>query len=854
MQMPITPQSIKSEKSSILQCKLCGSPIKNNIWFNQTNNHDCFCCNGCKMVYSMLMESEQSASPEDFKKSDLYQKCVAAGIIPQPDTSDTRTSHNGSENPETENNASSVDSANTLIWAFSVDNMWCPACAWVVEEILRKTKGVIEASCNFTTDRGKVSYNPVITSPHALEIAIENLGYQVNGLVDSPKKNTKEFIRLAITLFLTMNIMMFSWSIFSGFFWQLSKISVQMLSWPVFVMSTIVLCYGGYPIHKKALRGILTKSLGMETLISIGSITAYGYSVFQLLRESIHLYFDTSSMLVLLILFGKRLEQSSKEKIVSGLTDFFSLTPKKVKRCCERFPNGHYVPATRLKVGDLFQVEAGEVLAADGIALKGEAAIDESSITGEVKPLHVSKGTHVKSGTQIISGQILIKALKVGEESVLGKMITIMENTLSGKTRQSKKFDGILKTFVPFILCISLLSYLFGVFIGLSPHESLNRSLSVLVISCPCALGIAIPLALTAGASLAGKIGILVRDLEAFEKVYGLDSVVFDKTGTLTNGKMELITILTTNSITSKEVLQLACAMETNSNHYIAEAIKAYGSDHGIKHLQVEKLSFDSNGIQGIFKGRKVRLGSRNFVADSEIPHFNGDITTDNSQLISEIFLSINDKVVASLQFGDTIKDDVEDLIKCLKRKGLSLYLVSGDGEYATQFVGKKVGIVAESCHGDLLPHEKAHFITELKKSGNNAIMVGDGVNDAPAMVASDLAVAVRSGLSPGEGVASITLMREEPRQLIDFIQLARQVNATVKQNIMAAVIYNLIGIPIAASGLLNPIFAVTAMLLSSLSVTFNTLYMLKKEQKRVNPQKAGQKSKIYSSYNIVNS
>ena len=165
MQMPITPQSIKSEKSSILQCKLCGSPIKNNIWFNQTNNHDCFCCNGCKMVYSMLMESEQSASPEDFKKSDLYQKCVAAGIIPQPDTSDTRTSHNGSENPETENNASSVDSANTLIWAFSVDNMWCPACAWVVEEILRKTKGVIEASCNFTTDRGKVSYIRLLHHP-----------------------------------------------------------------------------------------------------------------------------------------------------------------------------------------------------------------------------------------------------------------------------------------------------------------------------------------------------------------------------------------------------------------------------------------------------------------------------------------------------------------------------------------------------------------------------------------------------------------------------------------------------------------------------------------------------------------
>ena len=818
---------------TLVPCKLCGLPVKTSV----DPSKDFFCCNGCKMVHTMLMESDQYQYSQDFKDTDLYKQCVAAGII--PDTSEQREA-SAEQTPEVGAKESSgtdgeapIDSGNFLTLNFQIQNMWCPACAWVVENTLTRSKGVINSTCNFSSDRGSVLYDPVKTSPEKIYTAIKKLGYPCADLGQTPQKNKKEFVRICVTLFLTMNVMMLSWSIYSGFFIELSPRSVQLLAWPVFLMATVVVFYGGYPIHKRALANITSGWPGMETLISTGSFSTYSYSLFHFYKGSIHLYFDAASMLILLILTGKMLEQSAKNKISEGLAGFFSLVPQKVRICAAQFPKGRYVSIKQLSQGDSFLAEQGEILAADGIITKGAAVIDESSITGEAKPVNVSLQGAVKSGTRIISGKIQVKAVRVGGDSILGRMLAIMENSLSEKTAQTQRFESLLKFFVPSVMGLSVFTFFFWLLYGLTSYEAFNRGISVMVISCPCALGIAIPLALVAGISAARKNGILVRDFEAFERVDGLDTIVFDKTGTLTTGKLKVLGMDTTIDFPEQKAWQIIHAMEQGSDHYIAHTIKTYGIDQDLVPFELENLVYHPNGISCGFQDEAYCFGSMDFVSKSNgsVPSFISP-SRQGAQIISTVFLSAGDIIVAAVHLGDSMKPGVTSLVADLDKMGLTCFLISGDAKKTTLAAGNFVQIPIANTHGGFLPHEKAEFIKVLKQTGKKVAMVGDGVNDAPAMAQSDIAMAVHSGLNPAEGVAAITLMQETPVQLIDFIILAKRVNRKVRQNLIFALVYNIISIPVAASGLLNPIIAATAMLLSSLSVTCNTLLLVKRESK----------------------
>jgi heavy metal translocating P-type ATPase len=827
--------------NTTVPCKLCSLPVK----ISKDHKKDLFCCNGCKMVYTMLTESNQfkpnKVKPDqqsgrakdspDFKDTDLYKQCVAAGII--PDTTEKEPVSDLSATPS--NNETDIDihidSANLLTLNFQINQMWCPACAWVLEKALVQSNGIIKASCNFSSDRGNVLYDPIKTSPDKIFNTIEKLGYTSTFFDEKPKKKTKEFIRLFVTLFLTMNVMMLSWAIYSGFFIELTARSIKMLALPVSLMASVVVFYGGYPIHKRALTGIKSGRPGMETLISTGSLSTYFYSIFHVFKGSIHLYFDAASMLILLILIGKMLEQSAKAKISQGLWSFFSLVPQKVRICTKIFPKGRYVAIKQLSKGDTFLAEQGEILAGDGIVIKGIAVIDESSITGEAKPVNINSGDKVKSGTRIMSGSIRVKAIKVGEESILGRMLSIMENSLSEKTVQTQRFETLLKFFVPAVMGLSVLTWFFWILNGLSSYEAFNRGISVLVISCPCALGIAIPLALVAGVSAAGKKGILVRNFEAFESVEGLDTIVFDKTGTLTKGKLAILGMDTATDFSLKKAMHIACTLEEGSDHYIANTFNAYKNTTDISPLELTNIIYHSNGISCGFQDKKYCFGSLAFVSkkSSLAPSFVSP-SKHGDQIISTVFLSEDNNIVAAVHLGDSMKSGAKELISDLDKMGLTSFLISGDAQKPTLDAGSFVQIPVERNHGGLLPHEKANFIKELKKSGKKTAMVGDGVNDAPAMAQSDIAIAVHSGLNPGEGVAAITLMKETPVQLLEFIKIAKHVNRKVKQNLLFALVYNVISIPVAASGLLNPIIAATAMLLSSLSVIFNTLLLVKNE------------------------
>ncbi|MGM0644209.1 MAG: heavy metal translocating P-type ATPase [Thermodesulfobacteriota bacterium] len=816
-------------------CRLCGLPVKISSKHPPEDTSALFCCSGCRMVYSMLMESGMADDSVDFTQTELFKECVAAGVIPDPAGGEPPE-----EKDETEDETgtefepapfSRGDSDHLLPLGFTISGMWCPACAWVVEKALQKADGVAAVSCNFSSDRARVRYDPVRTSPEKIFKTVEKLGYKAVPLGRETKKKTGEFVRLSVTAFLTMNVMMLSWAVYSGFFIDLSPISVRMIAWPAFAMATVVVFYGGYPIHRRAFAGIRTGRPGMEALITAGSFATYFYSVFHLFESSIHLYFDAASMLILLVLIGKMLEQSAKDRIAEGLSDFFSLVPKKVNIITDRFPNGRYVSAEQLGSGDLFRAREGEILAADGVVENGDARIDESSITGEAKPVNAAAGEKVKSGTRILSGDISVRAESVGEHSVLGRMIAIMEESLSGKTARTERFEGLLKFFVPLVILLAVCVYVFWTVIGLSSYEAFSRGVSVLVISCPCALGIAIPLALVAGVSKCGEKGILVRDFEAFEKAALLDTIVFDKTGTLTTGKLAVLDVETMNGFSKQQAWQLILALEQGCDHYIARTLRSGNDARELPLPEIQDVTFHSNGVSGTHDGRMLRLGSVGFVLSKDRRTAPGSLAENtDTRIISTVYLSADDEIVASVHLGDTIRGSVQKLVADLSKNGFSTCLVSGDAPAPTFEVASAVGIPSECARGGLLPDEKAAFISRLNESGKRTAMVGDGINDAPAMAQSDLAVAVHSGLTPGEGVAAITLMQEDPAQLTDFFHLSRTVNRKVRQNLIFALVYNITAIPIAAAGFLNPVIAAGAMLLSSLSVTCNTLLLVRKK------------------------
>jgi heavy metal translocating P-type ATPase len=828
---PEPKPKLSGTHSSRAVCDLCGLSLRHGqvlATIDAKAYH--FCCNGCRQVFNILLEASDGGSPETFKHSELFKQCVAKGIIPKSEAELAQKQRRAPATPVDESTADQ-QTENVLDLVLKVGNMWCPACAWLIDEALQKSAGVVESACNFTTDRLQVRYDPVRTSPTQIIQTIARLGYKAAAPDDTTHgvERRKEFVRFAISAFLTMNIMMLSWALYSGFLTEFSPETIYKLSWPAFVMATIVLVYGGFGFFRKAWAGLTNAAFSMETLIIIGSLSAYCYSTASLLAGSIHLYYDTSAMLITLVLLGKSLENRAKGRVLEGLDNFLSLKPTKVRICTDQYPQGRFVAAEQLEAGDMVRVDENEIVAADGRISSGTGLVDESSLTGEPLPVGKKPGDNLRSGTRIIKGVIIYKAEKTGNDSTLGQMMDIIEKTLLAKTALEGKTDIIQQWFVPAILAMAGGTALVCLYLGLSSGEAMVRAVTVMVISCPCALGIAIPLARVAGISIAGKKGILVRDFSAFERAAGIDAFVFDKTGTITEGKWNLKEIIPISEITPDQALALAAGLEMESEHFIGLEILRYAGEKKIQPEPIDDIRIDEKGVMGRCANGEVKFGSAEYLARELEKDESGSLKTalKEQPQHSFVFLGIAGQLAAVFIFGDRLRADARPAIEKLQGRGCRLALVSGDGDPTTRAIGAEVGI--RHSHGGKFPRDKADYIAELQKQGHRVAMVGDGINDAPALVQADLSMAVHSGGQLSKEAADLTLMRAEPRQIIEFLDFAGQVNKTISQNLGLTFLYNAISIPIAMSGLLNPLVAVSAMLLSSLSVTGNTLILVRK-------------------------
>jgi heavy metal translocating P-type ATPase len=775
------------------------------------------------MVYTMLIEATDSPDPVRFKQSDLYRRCVAAGVVPagEAELADIAA---GKDNRAA---ASPVEKAgrDVLSLHLNVDGMWCPACSWVVESALMRLGGVQEAHCDFATDRLRCRYDPLRVDPGAIARAVEGLGYVTS---DGRGKGTRspwrgQFVRLLVSVLLSVNVMMLSWSLYSGFFTSLGQDDIRNISWPIVIMATGVMLYGGGPLYRRAWQGLWAGAPGMEALVCLGAASAYLYSLYNFWAGSWHLYFDTASMLITLVLLGKLLEARAKERVRRDLEGFLALQPNKVRMCSEQHPGGRFVALEQLAPGDPFRVVTREMVPADGRVISGSGLVDESAVTGESRPRAIAPGHALTSGSRLLKGDVTASATRVGSDALLGQMISIIETGLFRKSSLESRTDRWLALFVPVMVGLAAATVWGAHHFGLAWQEAFVRGLTVLVVACPCALGIAIPLARIAGMSSAGRRGILVRDFEAFERVGAIDCVVMDKTGTLTHGQWSLEQIDLVGKMGEDETLAVAAGLEKNVDHAVARAVLEHSTKQGVIPADVDNVQVLENGVTGTYNGADVHIGTWDFVsgADSPVPAL-----FPNRAPLSPVYLGADGHVNAVLHFGDRVWETAPGLIAALQGRGLGTCLISGDTPAATRGVGDITGIMEAA--GGLLPTDKAGYVARLQTQGRGVAMVGDGINDAPALARADLSVAVHRDASLAQQAADVTLMRGDPAQLLDFFSLARRVDAKVVQNLGCAWIYNLIGVPIAMSGLLNPLVAAAAMLLSSLMVIGNTLFLVR--------------------------
>jgi heavy metal translocating P-type ATPase len=841
MSNPSASDNKSTSPSSSDVCDLCGLPLcAAAVALISGEKTYQFCCIGCRQVFNILLETGDRGDPNNFRFTDLFRQCQQAGIIPMSEADlTTKSAATQSEAvaflagqpaicPATPPDPSLPE---TLVLDLKVDNMWCPACAWLIDEILKRTKGVVDSACNFSTDRVRINYSPVQTSPGEIIRIIHQMGY--HAAVPDESRNAlqsrKEMVRFAISAFLTMNVMMLSYALYTGFFTELSPDSVAKLAWPAGVMAGVVLVYGGFEFFRKAWSGLTNAAFSMETLVVAGALSAYVYSTIHLFTGSIHLYYDTSAMLITLVLLGKTLERRAKDRVLADLENFLALKPTKVRLCSDQFPQGRYAAIEHLSKNSIFRVDATEIIPADGLVLSGTGSVDESSLTGEPLPVRKKPGDVLKSGTRVIKGTLVIRADKVGDDSALGQMIAIIEKTLLTKMPLEGKTDVILQWFVPAMIALAAGTALVCILSGIAAEESLQRAVTVLVIACPCALGIAIPLARVAGISIAGKKGILVRDFSAFEQAAKVNTYVFDKTGTITEGQWKLMEIRPISPLTAEQALALAAGLEITSDHFIAREILLQAQQKNIQPALLQKIRIEEKGLHGEMEGQAIKLGSADFLANqyAGLNFFSAASRIPDLSRHSFVYLSVAGKPVAVFIFGDSLRAGSASAVEKLKQRGHRLVLISGDGQKTTRAVGQKIGI--EESYGGQSPSEKAALVQKLQQQGNQVAMVGDGINDAPALVQADLSIAVPSGSPLSQEASDITLMRAAPEQIIDFLNLANQVNTKIYQNLAFTFLYNIISIPVAMSGLLNPLVAVTAMLLSSLSVTGNVLHLVKK-------------------------
>ncbi|POF39655.1 copper-translocating P-type ATPase [Pseudomonas laurylsulfativorans] len=710
----------------------------------------------------------------------------------------------------------------------SIDGMTCASCVGRVERALAKVPGVKSVSVNLANERAHLELLGQI-DPQTLIAAVTKAGYAASVReAEHPTTDNQQqrlhrerlalimAIALALPLVLPMLLQPF------GVHWMLP-------AWAQFALATPVQFIFGARFYVAAWKAVRAGAGNMDLLVALGTSAGYGLSLYEWATAAgrmPHLYFEASAVVIALVLLGKYLESRAKRQTASAIRALEALRPERAIRVID----GHEqdVAISALRLDDLVMVKPGERFPVDGEVIEGQSQADEALISGESLPVPKQPGDKVTGGAINGEGRLLVRTRALGAETVLARIIRLVEDAQAAKAPIQKLVDKVSQVFVPTVLLIALATLIGWWLYGAPMETALINAVAVLVIACPCALGLATPTAIMAGTGVAARYGILIKDAEALERAHEVSAVVFDKTGTLTSGAPRIAHL---SAIDGNEasLLQLAGALQRGSEHPLAKAVLDACAERHLKVADVsDSQSLTGRGIAGSLEGRRLALGNRRLLEDSGLnagPLADSAIAWEKegrtlSWLIEQ---SPEPQVLGLFAFGDTLKPGALQAVQQLSARNISSHLLTGDNRGSAKVVAEALGI--QDVHAEVLPADKAATVAALKETGVVA-MVGDGINDAPALAAADIGIAMGGGTDVAMHAAGITLMRGDPRLVPAALEISRKTYAKIRQNLFWAFVYNLIGIPLAAFGFLNPVLAGAAMALSSVSVVSNALLL----------------------------
>jgi P-type Cu+ transporter len=671
-----------------------------------------------------------------------------------------------------------------------LEGMTCAACAARIDKALNKLDGV-EASVNFATEKAAVRYDDEQVALHDLVRAVEGAGYGASLTRAESGPGARLGLRLAVAAVLTVPVALLA---------MVPPLGFDGWEWVALALTTPVWAWAGWPFHRAALKSLRHGAATMDTLISLGTTAAYVWSVVALLAlEDAELYFEVASVITTLILLGRWLESRARRRSGAALRALLELGAKEARVLHDGAEVS--VPLEQLAVGDLFVVRPGEKVATDGVVVDGRSAIDQSMLTGEPVPVDVAPGAEVAGATVNTSGRLIVRATRVGADTALAQIARLVAEAQAGKAPIQRLADRVSAVFVPIVIVLSLATLAGWLLLDGDVSAAFTAAVAVLIIACPCALGLATPTALMVGTGRGAQLGIVIKGPEVLEQTRHVSTVVLDKTGTVTEGRMTLVDIVPLNGATRADVLRLAGAVEDASEHPVAQAVaSAARRELGTLPSVEEFESRPGLGVTGRVEGHVVEVGR-------------GE---------GGISVAWDGVARGTLVVADTVKPTSAEAVRELRELGLTPVLLTGDREEAARAVAAEIGV--ERVLAEVYPGDKAAEVRRLQDNGEVVSVVGDGVNDAPALAQADLGIAIGTGTDVAIEASDLTLVSGDLRGAADAIRLSRRVLATIKGNLFWAFAYNVAAIPLAIAGLLNPIVAAAAMAGSSLFVVSNSL------------------------------
>ncbi|MGC1455897.1 MAG: heavy metal translocating P-type ATPase [Nitrospirota bacterium] len=742
-----------------------------------------------------------------------------------------------------------------------IDGIRCSSCIWLNEKILERTTGVASARINFATHRALIKWDSSQITLHRIMSRISSIGYLARPYTPASqeasmqKQNRDLLIRLGTALFFSMQLMMVSFGLYAGYFQGIEPASKRVLELAAFFLCTPVLFYSGWPFLNGAYRGLRNHTLNMDLLISLGALSAYYLSVHHLLSGG-EVYFDTSAMIITLVLLGRFLENSAKQKASHAVSRLLSLQPQEARivRGDDR------IVATIMDVqrGDRLEVRPGEKIPLDGIVHIGTSEVDESLVTGESKPVEKMPGMEVIGGSLNGLGTIIFEVTRIGKETLLSQIARLVENAQASTAPIQRLADRISLYFIPFVIIMALATFVFW-----SQRSDgaipIIRAVAVLVIACPCALGLATPVAVLTATGRAARCGILIKGGDILERLQKVDTVVLDKTGTITTGKMRVVEMRSADCQARNfphsgplpegarvraesplpmeerievrgevygDVLQFAASAEKGSEHLMGQAIVNYAQEQGIRLLNAREFkALPGRGVIAEVQGASIRVGKLVFLEQEGVQITSG-IAAEAERLEKEgnavVWVARDRVFLGIIALMDTPKMDAQRAIGRLKDMRIDIIMITGDNLTTAKAVAERTGI--HNVSAGVLPAGKSEEITRLRAAGKVVAMAGDGINDAPALAAADIGMAMAEGSDIAMESADVVLMRSDLMSVVQALGISRKTFKIIRQNLFWAFFYNVAAIPLAMAGVLSPIVAAAAMALSSVTVVMNSL------------------------------